>query len=678
MASMIYNGKYILPIIILLAFIHSCSKPRSSVSPGISAELNAAEADFYAGRHKKALRSLANLRPQLSDKKGALVRYYYLMAQHHARTADVMGLYVDSALALFPDQQAIDECPEGYYCATLAGGDHRLKTGQYATALDLFDKAKKTLPLTHMCDDGTLDSKLGMIYFNQKNYRHAASYWRSCYRKQGLCDQNVSAQTDFFVKQGTLNNIGVSYEQAGMMDSALHYYRLDHALINAAVGNDQISKVSVNGAYEVLYDNLGSVHLTQSKFDSARYYLNKCLSIPDPETDGMRIPPLLKLAELDILTGRFDTAYQSFRHSKKLLNKYADLNQNSAAEWKRLYAYYLSMTRQPDSVYHFLDQYIREQDTLDKNSTNLFRLNIQRELYGIQQQQSLNELSQRNKLKKLYLIGIGIIALLSLIIGYLVYRSLKKTRKSHQASTLHNQQLQQTLSELERVNQNHVRIMRVMAHDLRNPLSGMIGLSNVLQLQDDLSADSQHMVQLIETTGNNAMNMINELLKSGLADEKEELEMVKQPIDINALLQNSIELLQFKADEKKQRILFEPSAMPAVVLANQEKIWRAFNNLIGNAVKFSHIGGEIKVGVKTTGDTVLISIADQGVGIPEEDRESIFEMFTPAKKVGTDGEHPFGLGLSISKRIIGMHQGRIWLDSEVNVGTTFYVELPTT
>ncbi len=159
-----------------------------------------------------------------------------------------------------------------------------------------------------------------------------------------------------------------------------------------------------------------------------------------------------------------------------------------------------------------------------------------------------------------------------------------------------------------------------------------------------------------------------------MANEDEKL--VKEKLDLRSLLYDSVELLQFKASDKQQQIVFESDNTPITVEVNHEKIWRVLNNLIVNAIKFSHINGIIKVAIKHNNARVLISIADNGIGIPTEQKDAVFEMFTAAKKVGTDGEQPFGLGLSISKKIIDMHGGRIWFESNAGQGTIFYVELP--
>jgi signal transduction histidine kinase len=201
--------------------------------------------------------------------------------------------------------------------------------------------------------------------------------------------------------------------------------------------------------------------------------------------------------------------------------------------------------------------------------------------------QMIASLTQTNKLEQVYLATIIVFVTLLLVIILLISRNLKRTKKNHKEATLQNKQLQHTLAELERVNKNYIRVMRVMAHDLRNPLSGMTGIAAMLMDDDDFSEDNRYMLKLIETTGIHSMEMINELLKSGLADENEKV--VMQKIDLKSLLYDSVELLRFKANDKQQQILFESDEVPVMAAVNHEKIWRVINNLIVNAIKLINI-----------------------------------------------------------------------------------------
>lgn len=103
---------------------------------------------------------------------------------------------------------------------------------------------------------------------------------------------------------------------------------------------------------------------------------------------------------------------------------------------------------------------------------------------------------------------------------------------------------------------------------------------------------------------------------------------------------------------------------------------RVLNNLIINAIKFTPIGGVIEISTQRSPEGIVISVKDNGIGIPKDAAAKIFDPFTSSKREGTSGEQPFGLGLYIARQIIDAHHGRIWFDSEPGKGTTFSVLLP--
>jgi two-component system sensor histidine kinase VicK len=100
-------------------------------------------------------------------------------------------------------------------------------------------------------------------------------------------------------------------------------------------------------------------------------------------------------------------------------------------------------------------------------------------------------------------------------------------------------------------------------------------------------------------------------------------------------------------------------------------------NLLSNAVKFTHAGGQVTISLKNKGKKVLLQVSDTGIGIPQKLQTSIFDKFTKANRKGTKGESTTGLGLFIVKQIVDIHHGKIWLESEEGIGTTFFIELPS-
>src|SRR5690606_37907843 len=109
---------------------------------------------------------------------------------------------------------------------------------------------------------------------------------------------------------------------------------------------------------------------------------------------------------------------------------------------------------------------------------------------------------------------------------------------------------------------------------------------------------------------------------------------------------------------------------------DEVKLLQVINNLISNAVKFTNPGGNIQVKLEETENSLLITIQDDGVGIPEEFQPFLFDEFTRARRKGLKGEDTVGMGLSISKKSIELQGGKIWFESKEGEGTAFFIELP--
>lgn len=261
----------------------------------------------------------------------------------------------------------------------------------------------------------------------------------------------------------------------------------------------------------------------------------------------------------------------------------------------------------------------------------------------------------------------------------LVYRNWRKSKSDIQVvqdlnTRISSQKndLEVTLDELKQSSQEKDRILRTVAHDLRNPIGGIASLTQVM-MDDDFSDEQKELITLIKETSNNSLELINEILEvtnSGTSQLNKEL------VDINSILSKSVELLRFKAAEKGQKIKLELLNKPEDLLISREKIWRVIGNLISNAIKFSAPGQTIFVKATIVTNELRISVKDAGIGIPANVQDKVFNMFTEAKRPGTAGEKSFGLGLSISKQIIENHSGKIWLESDGKTGTTFYISLP--
>ncbi len=576
---------------ILIFLISSCVKQHNTSNNKLKKEFQIVDSLLVAGRTDSALKLNDKIRPQISADNPLIITYYYIKASYlddgsfSDINVDKINAYADSAVAFFTKNESrIKLYPNEYFKAVLLKGDASIKAKKYISALDYYNKAQHSFS-DGGCDDGNLAQKMAYLYFSQKKYLLAARYWVTGGNKLLKCGEQYTPQRLFFMHQGALSNAGLAYFKAGINDSAQYYFFKDLKLISKADKDKLVGLRFINGARAVVYDNLAGLNMDKGNLTLAQKYLDTCFAIPIKDVDGLRIPPNIKEAKINMQLGNYNKAKEALSRARALLNLYYKANPEMDIEWHYLYAQYLYKIQKPVDAYKYQEAYIRLKDSVYRTSASLYQLDVDRELNTINQRQSLTDLRRKNRSKKVYLTGICIIATLAIIIMVMIIRNLKKTQRNHKDTTLQNQQLHITLDELERVNKNYIRIMRVMAHDLRNPLSGMTGLATMLLGEDEFSEENRHMLKLIETTGIYSMEMISELLKSGLADESEVIE--KQNLDLSALLYDSVELLQFKAKEKGQEITFNGGDAPIMANVNHEKIWRVFNNLIVNAINFS-------------------------------------------------------------------------------------------
>jgi len=231
--------------------------------------------------------------------------------------------------------------------------------------------------------------------------------------------------------------------------------------------------------------------------------------------------------------------------------------------------------------------------------------------------------------------------------------------------------------ELDELNKLKNEFLGIAAHDLRSPLSVIMGYSNFVleETEGTLSEDHVKMLKSILTSSKFMLNLLNDLLDvSAIESGKLNLNLVKT--DIIKVIEKNVELNNVIAQKKNIKILFNHPVLIPEITFDDGKIEQVLNNLISNAVKFSQPGTIVNVGIAVNGNGVVVSVTDHGQGIPETELEKLFKPFERTSVRSTAGEKSTGLGLSIVRNLILGHKGEIWVESKVGVGSTFYFSLP--
>lgn len=235
------------------------------------------------------------------------------------------------------------------------------------------------------------------------------------------------------------------------------------------------------------------------------------------------------------------------------------------------------------------------------------------------------------------------------------------------------QKLEKAYKDLSSSKNEKERILNVVAHDLRTPISGIAGISKLVLHDPGISVENKELLHLIEEASDSSLKMIKELMSSNVIQiEKNHFNFV----EMNKYIQQSLKLLEFSAKEKSIKLIAEYLPSPIFVSIEPDQMDRVIANLVANAIKFSTPNSNIKITLQADNSFFTLIIEDEGIGIPKENHDSVFDMFTAAKRKGTAGEKSFGLGLSICKQIVEMHSGNISFTSETGKGTCFFVKLP--
>ena len=238
-------------------------------------------------------------------------------------------------------------------------------------------------------------------------------------------------------------------------------------------------------------------------------------------------------------------------------------------------------------------------------------------------------------------------------------------------------ELEKKNNELARLNEEKNYFLGVASHDLRNPLGNIVMIAGFIKsgCKEKLSARENEFIDLIINSGNQMLDLLGDLLDvSKIESGKMELQLKEHnAVDI---LNRAISDNLMSAQRKNITLHYSASENLPPVKMDAMQIMQVMNNLISNAIKYSHAGTGVEITAEQKDDAILFSVIDQGQGIPEKELENVFIPFKKTSVQSTAGEKSTGLGMSITKKMIEAHSGTIGVKSEQGKGSTFYFTLP--
>lgn len=511
------------------------------------------------------------------------------------------------------------------------------------------------------------------------------------------------------------HNLGSIYSDLEKHDESLQKFR------RTIVLRQQIDDLAGLGS---TFHNMGIVMLAKNEVDSARYYFQRAIDATE-RSNNLRMMPgiLISMGELAMDDKDYPSAMDYFTRAHQISVKMNDqyrighslkkqamvwhsqgnfrealakaqeaMNIALTIENKKLQMY---VSRSLSIIYESRGEITRAFEyfkgyTSIADSLNNFeiqrrsaRLDAEYEYMKKETELLLRktemELANRNRLNRqifftvlavLFALFLGVILVLNhknkmrIQVAYedLVARNLEIAAQKDQ--------LERLAKELEEAGKTKNRIFSVISHDLRGPLSyAVMAVDMALKKDEEFIRKS---LPLIKTNLDNVYALTDSLLEWAKVQMKKEALSIED-IDISAILSGVA--MGLDAQLSKKKILLE-SGVPRKTMIKGEKniLELVIRNILGNAIKFSNLESNIRITVETKEQRTIVSIADQGVGIPESDMQKLYGERT-ITRTGTADEKGSGMGLKLSKEFLAKINGELWLESEAGKGTTVYISL---
>jgi len=239
-----------------------------------------------------------------------------------------------------------------------------------------------------------------------------------------------------------------------------------------------------------------------------------------------------------------------------------------------------------------------------------------------------------------------------------------------------NDELSRLYAALEATSRHKSEFLANMSHELRTPLNAILGFSQVLRdrMFGDINEKQEEYLDDILSSGNHLLSLINDVLDLSKV-EAGQVELVMAPFSLREALERGVVVVRERASDEEVRVAIAADPDADIVEGDERRIQQVIFNLLSNAVKFTPTGGAVGVATARVNGEVKVSVSDTGPGIAPEDHERLFDEFQQTD-AGMEQREGTGLGLALSKRLVELHGGRIWVESELGHGSTFVFTLP--
>jgi signal transduction histidine kinase/tetratricopeptide (TPR) repeat protein len=523
-------------------------------------------------------------------------------------------------------------------------------------ALEINEKIGDIKPLN------SLYNNIGLIYIDLKNY------------KQGLIFYNKALKLSYQSKQERrvsllLNNIGDVYLQKEHYLKALNYF------YKALIINKRLNE---NKGIGINLTNIGISYINIKNYEKGIEMLNKSISNYGTTSNLYNTYNNFELGRAYYLMSQ-DKKY--IHDKKNYIDKSTVLLENVLKEFTKYNSlkdiqetnFYLSKCYKYKGDYEIalncFEKYSSIKDSIysKESDKKLANLEFEREIDLRDQQIEIQALKINSEARKVYLL-IAVAGAVAALLGLFLFLYLSKKRN--------NQLLKEKNKLISDINTQKDKFYSIIAHDLRGPFNGFLGLTELMAEDIDLMSPEEikFASNNMRSSAKNLLNLLENLLDwSRMEQNLVPFEPEQHPLKCTIL--DSIITLNDSA-EKKEINIHTQILSNLFVFADKNMFQAVIRNIVLNAIKFTPKKGTIQIYASEDSSNITITIKDSGIGMSQNLINDLFKLDTKSNRIGTENEPSTGLGLILCKEFIDKHNGKIWVESEEGNGSTFFISLP--
>lgn len=591
--------------------------------------------------------------------------YYAISRQYWGKNADSALLMAQKSLDL---AQKI-HFEKGIALAYVSKGVALGYKGKWPEALEChFQCLRISEKLGMEGLSGNEYNNISGMYISMGDYPKALYYNRLAYK--------IALKQNDPTHQGVVSlliNLGEIFKKKGQPDSAIAYN--NQALIIAKKGKD-LANTAI-----ALY-NIGENYVTKKNYRLAQVYFYKSLDIAQKTGDDEGVAYChTGLALTCYYTGKYKAgmlyAQKGLEESKKsgivelIATAYNVLyltNQKEGSYKKALYYRNLEValtdslkTAEKEKVIRTIQSsYELEQKQIQINLLNKDKIIGQKKLEEV-------------KLRRDILTGSAIFLL---VLAFILFRNYTQKRKLSEQLALQNKDISAQNLQLEELVHVKDRLFSIIGHDLRGPIHTISHMMDMIK-EDDLSEEeSKYWIEKVADTLKITAHLVENLLYWAKS-QMDGIEAKPAGFNVQKVIEQNVTLLKERAAEKKVLVTGVELTRSETVFGDETMIDIVIRNLVENAVKFSEAGNTVTIAAEKKDSIIVITVKDNGKGIPEEAQAKIFDKFSSYTTFGTASEKGSGLGLLLCKELVEKNNGTIWFESKAGIGSSFYFSIPS-